>query len=393
MPLAAARLARDATDQLFLAPGTGPAGRFSRQMGQRLDSLDALARAARIQPDERLRDEAIAAMALPDVRRVPSRSLLRSPAPSRWRTTGRYRRLRPRGHRRDHQHPQPPRRPGGPAHPLGPDLGEYLFFSPDDRFLLGRGDGHTLRVWRVADGQQIHPGRAPRMPRRTRSARTAGRLAVGSSREWVLCFDLATGQEVHRWRLPAQALAIGVSPGRAANWPSATPFSNVASVYRRGERGPPHRPARRAGARPGRRLAPGRGAAWPSPVPTRGFRSGTWPRTAEWRPWRATCRIVTDADVPPGRRPPGLARLGRRPAALGPFYGPAAAAVAPHRQRLIPRFSGDGRWLGGRAARRQAEPAGSDAEPRIPHPGQQRRAPRTRARTTATSARTVACWR
>src|SRR5262249_24665002 len=36
--------------------------RFSRQMGQRLDSLAVVAQAARIRPDEQLRDEAIAAM-------------------------------------------------------------------------------------------------------------------------------------------------------------------------------------------------------------------------------------------------------------------------------------------------------------------------------------------
>src|SRR4029077_2202136 len=64
---------RDATDQLSLALwNQARAGRFSRQMRQRLDSLAAIARAARIRPDERLRDEAIAALALPDVRRVPS---------------------------------------------------------------------------------------------------------------------------------------------------------------------------------------------------------------------------------------------------------------------------------------------------------------------------------
>ena len=64
---------RDATDKLFLALlNQARAGRFSRQMGQRLDSLAALAEAAHIRPDERLRDEAIAAMALPDVRRVPA---------------------------------------------------------------------------------------------------------------------------------------------------------------------------------------------------------------------------------------------------------------------------------------------------------------------------------
>src|SRR4029077_2479657 len=63
---------RDATDQLSLALwNQARAGRFSRQMRQRLDSLAAVARASRIRPDERLRDEAIAALALPDVRRVP----------------------------------------------------------------------------------------------------------------------------------------------------------------------------------------------------------------------------------------------------------------------------------------------------------------------------------
>src|SRR5262249_53233259 len=57
-----------AQNRLFLALLNGArAGRYSRQMGQRLDSLDALARAAGIRPDERLRDEAIAALALPDV--------------------------------------------------------------------------------------------------------------------------------------------------------------------------------------------------------------------------------------------------------------------------------------------------------------------------------------
>src|SRR5262249_3376591 len=67
------------------------AHRFSRHMGQRLGSLDALAKAAAIRPDERLPDErlsderlgdgrlgdeAIAAMALPDVRFGPAWQVL-----------------------------------------------------------------------------------------------------------------------------------------------------------------------------------------------------------------------------------------------------------------------------------------------------------------------------
>jgi WD40 repeat protein/tRNA A-37 threonylcarbamoyl transferase component Bud32 len=51
------------------------AGRFSRQMGQRFDSLDALAKAAALRPDPRLRDEMIACLALPDLRPGKPRNL------------------------------------------------------------------------------------------------------------------------------------------------------------------------------------------------------------------------------------------------------------------------------------------------------------------------------
>jgi hypothetical protein len=69
---AAQQSERDARDKLRLSLfERARAGRFSRRMGQRLDSLDALAQAARLRPDEELRDEAIAALTLPDVRRGP----------------------------------------------------------------------------------------------------------------------------------------------------------------------------------------------------------------------------------------------------------------------------------------------------------------------------------
>ena len=153
--LAAARQSeRDATDQLFLALlNRARAGRFSRQMGQRLDSLAALARAARIRPDERLRDEAIAAMALPDVRRVP---VWHSSPPGTAAVAygGAVPALCPRRRPGDHQHPQPPRRPGDPAHRLGPASWRRTCSSaPTTGSCSASADGHTLRVWRVADGQ------------------------------------------------------------------------------------------------------------------------------------------------------------------------------------------------------------------------------------------------
>jgi hypothetical protein len=59
-------------DKLWLANyEQARAVRLSRQIGQRTDSLAAVVDAARIRPDERLRDEAIAALALPDVRLGP----------------------------------------------------------------------------------------------------------------------------------------------------------------------------------------------------------------------------------------------------------------------------------------------------------------------------------
>jgi WD40 repeat protein len=217
---------RGAKEQLFLALlNQARAGRFSRQMGQRLDSLAAVALAARIRPDERLRDEAIAALALPDVRRVPG-----------WRSTppgtatvaygGQYRlyaRTEPQGILSIRSIPDDReiRRITS-----GPVLEEYLHFSPDEHFLLARGEGYTLRVWRVADGQPALRDELSGCVGHAFSP-DGRQLAVGCQ-EWVLCFDLATGQEVKRWRLPASAnrlafhpdnrkLAVGYSNARAAS--------------------------------------------------------------------------------------------------------------------------------------------------------------------------------
>jgi WD40 repeat protein len=225
---AAQQSERDAKDQLFLALlNRARAGRFSRQMGQRLDSLAAVAEAARIQPDKRLRDEAIAALALPDIRRVPG-----------WRSTppgnatmaygGQYRlyaRLDTQGSISIRTIPddQEIRRIAS-----GPIQGEYLFFSPDERFLLGLGKEYTLRVWRVADGQPALRGEL-RECRSHAFSPDSRRLAVGWQ-EWVLCFDLATGQEVKRWRLPAGAHALAFHPD---NGKLAVGYfrSSVTSVY------------------------------------------------------------------------------------------------------------------------------------------------------------------
>ncbi len=63
------RAEREKTDKLWQSYlDQARAGRWSRQPGQRFDSLKALAEAAKIRIDPKLRDEAIACLALPDLR-------------------------------------------------------------------------------------------------------------------------------------------------------------------------------------------------------------------------------------------------------------------------------------------------------------------------------------
>jgi serine/threonine protein kinase/WD40 repeat protein len=218
---------RDATDQLFLALlNRARAGRFSRQMGQRLDSLNALHQAARIRSDARLRDEAIAAMALPDVRLVPAgRAVPAGTAVVAY--DGQHQlhsRVDARGIISIRRLPddQEVRRIASGTVP------NYLCFSPDGRFLLGRGEGNSLCLWRVADGQQVLRDQ-PRGFWAHAFSPDSRRLAVGQQ-AWVLCFDPATGQELKRWLLPRRATSLAFHPrdGRLA---VGCYLSKVASVY------------------------------------------------------------------------------------------------------------------------------------------------------------------
>ena len=79
----------------------------------------------------------------------------------------------PARHPGDHQHPQPPRRPGDPAHRLGPVSGEVPVLQPRRPVPARPRRGVTLRVWRVADGQRAS-GTTSAGAGRMRSARTAG---------------------------------------------------------------------------------------------------------------------------------------------------------------------------------------------------------------------------
>ena len=171
---------QDAKNSLWLSLyEQARARRFSRQLGQRLDSLDALAEAAAIRPDERLRDEATAAMALPDVRLRPGRHAWPPAHYGGW------------GWSHDAQYRSYARVSGQGVISLRslPDDREFqtidrapakfsgLVLSPDGRYLatVAAGDD-TLRVWRVADRKEML---RDVLPQTRRCAFQPGQPAVG----------------------------------------------------------------------------------------------------------------------------------------------------------------------------------------------------------------------
>ncbi|QJW98402.1 WD40 repeat domain-containing serine/threonine-protein kinase [Frigoriglobus tundricola] len=189
---------REAREQLFLSLlNQARAVRFSRQMGQRLDSLDIVTRAAQIRTDARLRDEALAALAHPDLK--PG---------TRWRAL-------PPGFK--HLHFDADYRLYARASDQGiisvrtvtddrevqcirtaPVQTNLVRLSPDGRYVARLGT--TLRVWRVADGVEALSERPARIGGLAFS-RDSRYLIVGRGNA-VIRFDLATGREVNRWRCP-----------------------------------------------------------------------------------------------------------------------------------------------------------------------------------------------
>ncbi|HEX5220920.1 MAG TPA: serine/threonine-protein kinase [Verrucomicrobiae bacterium] len=187
---------REAKEQLFVAlRSQARTLRHSAQMGQRLESLAAIEQAKQIRTEPSLRDEAIAALALPDVRLGPKWSAQRTNCVALACDAAgqKYAQLDSEGvvtvrtladNREVHRFET------GPV-----DVNVYtaLDFSPDGRFLVKVGDWQPPVVWSMDGGQSIlenppNGGSAPTFSADRRFVALAGVKDV-------FCFDLATGRE------------------------------------------------------------------------------------------------------------------------------------------------------------------------------------------------------
>jgi serine/threonine protein kinase/WD40 repeat protein len=232
--LAAARASeQQAREQLFVSlQSQAQARRNSRQMGQRLESLAALAEAARIRPAPELRDSAIAAMAIPDVERGPvwQASTADSTSAACDSLYQRYARIGQDGTISIRTIPEDrelQRLESNPSIPLWA-YGRWIMFSPDGRFLAKLEDNRRLRLWQCESGESVLSN-PPEQCCAMAFSSDGRQIAVGQESS-IVCFDLATGQERRRWQALTQPYALRFNPdGRSIAVGYAK--ASVVSIY------------------------------------------------------------------------------------------------------------------------------------------------------------------
>jgi serine/threonine protein kinase/WD40 repeat protein len=202
-----------AKEELFVAlRNQAQARRYSGQMGQRLDSLAVLTEAARIRVDAGLRNEAIAAMALPDVRRGPTWQVSRTNCVALTSDAmgQRYAVLNFQGvvSVRSILDNHESRR--FETKPATLDLYTSLVFSPDGRFLAKVGDGQQPMVWSLDSGEAILQDAPEGASAPTFSANH--RFVALAWGDEVFCFDLATGRQINRWKTAAHIHTLQFHP-------------------------------------------------------------------------------------------------------------------------------------------------------------------------------------
>jgi WD40 repeat protein len=208
---------QQAREQLFVSlQSQAQARRNSRQMGHRLESLAALAEAARIRVTPELRDNAIAAMAMPDIEqgplwRIQDVDTKATAYDSRYEHYARLGkdgtisiRTIPDDHELQRLESNPSTRTGW--------AGRRLTFSPDGRFLAWLAEGSKLWVWRWESGESVLKS----SPEKCSTSALAfspdsKRLAVGHE-NWITCFDLGTGEPSRRWQVRGRAYRLDFHP-------------------------------------------------------------------------------------------------------------------------------------------------------------------------------------
>jgi serine/threonine protein kinase/WD40 repeat protein len=198
------------------------ARRHSRQVGQRFDSLDALDQAAKIArglqlPTERLdpiRDEAIACMALPDMK--PAGRVIQGPAgvfrAAFDSTMTRYALRFQDGTiqvRRFADDEETARFRARGSHDY-----YYVFgFSPDGRYLATTHyPGFALTVWDIEKHKVCVQDPGPVSGHSANFSPDSRRIALAHVDGELLVYDLATARSIQRWRGPAPANDLSFRP-------------------------------------------------------------------------------------------------------------------------------------------------------------------------------------
>jgi eukaryotic-like serine/threonine-protein kinase len=209
------RLARiDAREQLFQALfDRARAQRFSRQTGQRFESLSALERAAAIARElrlpaerlERLRDEAIACLALPDLRPEPGSRVIRRPPGAEWvafdatmtRYALRFRNGTIQVRRVDDDQEVARFRARGDREAV------VFLFSPSGRYLAtNHHPDYGVTVWDVERGSALIDDPVRSSWAAAAFSPDSRRIAIAHPEGEVVVYDLATGQPRRPWRIP-----------------------------------------------------------------------------------------------------------------------------------------------------------------------------------------------
>lgn len=195
-----------ARDQLFSSlVSTARAGRFSGQLGQRFDSLQALKEAAHMRFDERLRNEATVAMALPDFRPGPS-----------WHFE--------EGMAVDDSYALSAKSDDKGiiivrSVPEGREIGRIesgsqtygLVFSKDGSFLAQyTNPDKTWKVWRWKDALPILDKPVPAGWGIAFSP-DSRQIAIGQTKQ-LLLFDLDTGKKLRSWKVPDVVHSLAFNP-------------------------------------------------------------------------------------------------------------------------------------------------------------------------------------